>query len=72
MKLGARIAATAATLTVAGTYVAAQIDYARRHRPGIAPETYLVPQITQVWLPGISAAALFAVVAFVMHRRQRT
>lgn len=69
MKRGARIAAAASVLTVAGTYLAAQVDYVRRHVPGISPDRYLVPQLTHIWLPGLVAASGFAIVAFARRRR---
>jgi hypothetical protein len=63
--------AALAVLTTAGTYLAAQLDFVRRHRPGIAPERYLGPQLTQIWLPGLGLTLLFVIAALVVHRRSR-
>lgn len=72
MKLrGAPLAATAAVLTVAGTYVAAQIDYVRRHTPGVSPARYLAPQARVIWLPGLALAAALGVLAWWLGRRAR-
>jgi hypothetical protein len=65
----ARAAAALAVLVTAGTYVAAQVDYVRRHQPGISPERYLLPQLTHIWLPGLAIAAALAGAAFVLRRR---
>jgi hypothetical protein len=35
-----RILAALATLGLPGTYLAAQIDFVRRHTPGILPQRY--------------------------------
>ena len=70
----ARILAALSVLTIAGTYLAAQIDFLRRHTlgfPPIEPKRYWWPQITHIWLPGLGAALLLAVAAFVLHRRTR-
>ncbi len=67
----ARVFAALAFLAVAGTYVAAQVDFLRRHEPGIAPRRYWVPQVTQIWAPGLGVSALLAAVAFALHRRGR-
>jgi hypothetical protein len=69
--LSVRIVATASLLCAVGTIVAAQIDFLRRHQPGMAPERYWVPQLVQIWLPGLGAALLLGVAAFVLERRAR-
>jgi predicted NAD/FAD-binding protein len=66
-----RILGALATLSLAGTYLAAQIDFLRRHRPGLAPERYWTPQVSHIWLPGLAAALIFALAAFALHRRAR-
>jgi hypothetical protein len=66
-----RVFATLAVLAVAGTYLAAQVDFWRRHEPGIVPLRYWFPQLTHIWGPGLGAALLFALLAFVLHRRRR-
>ena len=66
-----RILAALATLGLPGTYLAAQIDFVRRHSPGIAPERYWLPQLTRIWLPGLAATLIFALAAFALHRRAR-
>jgi hypothetical protein len=58
-----RILATVALLTVAVTFLLAQIDFARRHRIGIAPESYWKPQLLQIWLPGLGLALLLGALA---------
>jgi hypothetical protein len=63
--------ASAAVLAAAATFVFAQIDFARRHRIGIAPERYWWPQLGQIWLPGLALATTLAVLALVLHRRGR-
>lgn len=67
---GTRIFASLALLSFAATIVAAQIDFARRNRIGIAPERYWWPQLTQIWLPGIITALVLGAVAFILHRRR--
>jgi hypothetical protein len=66
-----RILGALATLSLAGTYLAAQIDFLRRHRPGIAPERYWMPQVSHIWLPGLAATLIFCLAAFALHRRAR-
>jgi hypothetical protein len=70
----ARVLAALAVLTVAGTYLAAQVDFLRRHTlgfPPIEPRRYWLPQVTHIWLPGLAAAVVLAAAAFVLHRRNR-
>jgi hypothetical protein len=69
--LAVRLCATVALLTIVGTYVAAQVDFLRRHQPGIAPETYWIPQLLQIWAPGLAVGTLFAVSAVILHRWQQ-
>ena len=72
--LRVRLLAALSVLTVAGTYLAAQIDFLRRHTlgfPPIEPKRYWWPQFTHIWLPGLGAALLLALAAFVLHRRNR-
>jgi hypothetical protein len=72
--LRVRVLAALSVLTLAGTYLAAQIDFLRRHTggfPPIEPKRYWWPQITHIWLPGLGAALLLAVAAFMLHRRPR-
>lgn len=66
-----RAFASVALLALVGTYVAVEIDFVRRHHPGIAPERYWIPQVTHVVLPGLGAAALFATLAFALERGRR-
>lgn len=65
-----RVLAALSLLAAVGTYAAAQVDFVRRHRPGIAPGRYWIPQLTQIWLPGLVGAAVLAVAALVIHRRR--
>ena len=66
-----RILAALATLSLPGTYLAAQIDFVRRHHPGLPPPKYWLPQLTRIWLPGLAATLIFALAAFALHRRAR-
>ncbi|MGB8296881.1 MAG: hypothetical protein WCG85_15740 [Polyangia bacterium] len=66
-----RILAALATLGLPGTYLAAQIDFVRRHHPGLPPIKYWIPQLTRIWLPGLTATLIFALAAFALHRRAR-
>jgi hypothetical protein len=66
-----RVLAALAVLAVAFTFLAAQIDFVRRNRIGIAPERYWRPQLMQIWLPGLGLALLLLVLAFALHRRGR-
>jgi hypothetical protein len=66
-----RILAALATLSLPATYLVAQIDFVRRHRPGMPPHQYWLPQLTRIWLPGLAATLIFALSAFALHRRAR-
>jgi hypothetical protein len=63
--------ATLAVLSAVGTYVAAQVDFIRRHQPGLPPLKYWFPQVTNIWLPGLATAAFFVLLAIVLPRRPR-
>jgi hypothetical protein len=74
IELGTRVLVALAVLTVAGTYLAAQIDFLRRHTlgfPPIEPRRYWLPQVTHIWLPGLGAALALGLGAFLLHRRNR-
>jgi hypothetical protein len=58
-------------LSLPGTYLAAQIDFVRRHHPGLPPPKYWLPQLTRIWLPGLTATLICALCAFALHRRAR-
>jgi len=58
-------------LTIAATFLLAQIDFARRHRIGMPPERYWKPQLLQIWLPGLGLALALGGLAFLLHRRGR-
>jgi hypothetical protein len=66
-----RVFASLALLALVGTYVAAQVDFVRRHHPGVTPARYWLPQLSQIWLPGLAAAAVLAAVAFALERYAR-
>jgi hypothetical protein len=68
----ARLLGALAVLCAAGTYVAAQIDFVRRHHPGIAPRRYWWPQLTQIWVPGLALALGLGAVAWFLARRHRS
>jgi hypothetical protein len=70
-KRGPRILAGLAVLAIAATFLLAQIDFARRHRIGIAVERYWRPQLVRIWLPGLGLALVLGILAFVLHRRGR-
>jgi hypothetical protein len=70
-KRAPRAFAALALLAVAATFLLAQIDFARRHRIAIAPERYWLPQLRQIWLPGLGLALVLAAIALVLHRRGR-
>jgi hypothetical protein len=67
---GPRVFASLASLAFAATFLAAQIDFARRNHIGIAAERYWLPQALQIWLPGLAVGLVLAAVAFVLHRRR--
>ena len=68
-----RLFATLAVLALVATYVAAQVDFLRRHRPEIAPVKYWLPQARLIWAPGLGLALVCALTAFALHRwRRRT
>ena len=58
-------------LTLAGTFVFSQIDYLRRQQPGMDPAKYWMPQLSHIWLPGILAATICLILAFVLESRAR-
>jgi len=66
-----RILTGLALLAIAATFLLAQIDFARRHRIGMAPEHYWRPQLLQIWLPGLGVTLVLSTLAFVLHRRAR-
>lgn len=57
--------------TAVATYLAAQVDFWRRHRPGVAPNIYLAPQLWQIWVPGLAIASGLALVALMSLRAAR-
>jgi hypothetical protein len=71
MSRSVRLLTALATLSLPVAYLAAQIDFVRRHSPGIAPDRYWLPQVTRIWVPGLAATLIFALAAFVLHRRPR-
>jgi hypothetical protein len=66
-----RVFATLAALALVGSYVAAQIDFIRRHQPGIAPLRYWLPQARTIWAPGLAMALICAGAALALHRWRR-
>jgi hypothetical protein len=72
--IAVRVLSAMAVLALAGTYLAAQIDYLRRHTVGFPPvdvRRYWLLQIKYIWVRGLGAAALLAFLAFLLHRRIR-
>ncbi len=67
---GPRIFACLAFLAFAGTFLAAQIDFARRNHIGISAERYWSPQVMQIWLPGLGITAGLGILALALHRRR--
>jgi hypothetical protein len=58
-------------LAVCGTYLAAQIDFVRRHTlgfPALDVRRYWFLQIKFIWVRGLGAALLLAAAAFLLHR----
>jgi hypothetical protein len=66
-----RVFASLALLALIGTYVAAQVDFVRRHHPGVPPARYWLPQLSQIWMPGLAGTAVLVLVAFVLERYAR-
>lgn len=66
-----RILAALSLLALTGSFLAAQIDFAQRYRLGMAPARYWLPQLTHIWLPGLAAAFLLAMGAWLLRRRGR-
>ena len=69
-----RVLASMAVLAVAGTYLAAQIDFVRRHTLGFPPldvRRYWLLQIKFIWVRGLGAALVLAAAAFLLHRGRR-
>jgi hypothetical protein len=63
-----------AVLAVAGTYLAAQIDFVRRHTlgfPALDVRRYWFLQIKFIWVRGLGAALVLATAAFLLHRGRR-
>lgn len=69
--LGARILMGLAVLAFVGTYVATQVDFIRRHRPGISPAAYLQPQALQILAPGLGLSAALGIAAAITVRFRR-
>lgn len=73
VSIATRVCAAIAVLSAAGTYLAVQIDFVRRHTlgfPPMPPARYWLPQIEQIWAPGLGITFFFAGIAFLLHRRQ--
>jgi len=68
---GVRILVSLAVLAAAFTVLAAQIDYGRRHTPGVSPLRYLLPQLLQIWLPGLGTSGALATAARLLWRSGR-
>jgi len=71
LKRAQRLLAAMAVLAVAVTFLLAQIDFVRRNRIGITPARYWIPQLTQIWLPGLGSSIVLGALALVLHRRGR-
>ncbi len=65
-----RVFAALSVMIAVGTFVAAQIDYIRRHYPGIPPMKYWLPQTFYIWGPGLGAAVGLGMVAFALERQR--
>jgi hypothetical protein len=63
-----------AVLAFAGTFLAAQIDFVRRHTMGIPPldlRKYYLPQLTHIWMPGLAGTLVLGLLAVVLHKVRR-
>jgi hypothetical protein len=72
--IAVRILTALAILAAVGSYLAAQIDFVRRHSLGFPeqdPLRYWIPQITHIWAPLLGVALLFGFTAFLLHRTRR-
>jgi hypothetical protein len=66
-----RVFSALSVLALAGTFLAAQIDFVRRHTLGFPPldvRRYWLLQIKFIWVRGLGAALVLALVAFLLHR----
>jgi hypothetical protein len=66
-----RILASLAVVVASVTFLAAQVDFVRRNHIGIAPDKYWLPQLWQIWIPGLGSALMFGLLSFLLHRRGR-
>jgi hypothetical protein len=66
----ARLMFTLSLCALVATYLAAQVDFLRRHQPGITPVRYWLPQATHIWAPGLGATFVLAVVGLLLARRR--
>jgi LPXTG-motif cell wall-anchored protein len=64
--------AAGALVAIAGTFLAAQVDYYRRYVPNMPPRRYWLPQLSQIWLPGLGLSLVLAAAAFLLHFRRRS
>jgi hypothetical protein len=67
----ARFFLASSVLSLCGTFLFAQIDFFRRHHPGISPEKYWLPQLYRIWAPGLSLALVLLLLALALERRGR-
>jgi hypothetical protein len=72
-RIGAPVRALSglAIIALSGTFLAAQIDFVRRHTMGIPPldvRKYYLPQLTHIWIPGLAGALVLALAAALLHR----
>jgi hypothetical protein len=57
-----------AALSLCGTFFFAQIDFFRRHQPGISPEKYWLPQLYRIWAPGLALVFALLLLALALER----
>jgi hypothetical protein len=73
--IAVRILTALSVLAAVGAYLAAQVDFVRRHTLGFPQQDplhyYWIPQLTHIWAPLLGVALLLGFTAFLLHRARR-